>query len=104
RTISKLLGTGYTVEASIGHVRDLPESAEEIPAEVKKEKWARLGVDVDHDFEPLYVVPARKREQVRKLKRLLADASALYLATDEDREGESISWHLLEILKPKVPV
>ncbi|HKE00420.1 MAG TPA: type I DNA topoisomerase [Planctomycetota bacterium] len=101
RTIGQLLGRNYTVEASIGHIRDLPSSAAEIPAAQKKEKWARLGVDVEHDFEPLYVIPAEKREQVRKLKALLAKASDLYLATDEDREGEAISWHLLEVLAPK---
>ncbi len=103
RTLSKFLGKDYHVEASIGHVRDLPESAKEIPAKVKKESWARLGVDVDHGFQPLYVVPAKKKEQIKKLKALLKDCDMLYLATDEDREGESISWHLTEVLKPKVP-
>ena len=104
RTIGKFLGSGYQVEASVGHVRDLPRNAGEVPASKKKESWARLGVDVDHGFEPLYVVPADKKAQVKRLKDALADASELYLATDEDREGESISWHLLEVLKPKVPV
>jgi len=104
KTIGKFLGSGYLIEASIGHVRDLPGSAEEIPAAVKAEKWARLGIDVEHDFKPLYVVPKAKREQMRKLKALLKEASLLYLATDEDREGESISWHLLQELAPKVPV
>ncbi len=104
KTIGKFLGSGYLIEASIGHVRDLPSSADEIPAAVKKEKWARLGIDVEHDFKPLYVVPKEKREQIKKLKALLKEASILYLATDEDREGESISWHLLQELAPKVPV
>jgi len=92
------------VESSIGHIRDLPKSAAEIPAKVKKEPWARLGVDVDHGFKPVYVVSSAKSEQVKKLKKLLGEASELYLATDEDREGESIAWHLLEVLAPKVPV
>ena len=104
RTIAKFLGRDYTVEASIGHIRDLPEGASEIPAEYKSEKWARLGVNVDQDFAPLYVVPSDKKVQVAKLKKALKDASQLYLATDEDREGEAISWHLFEVLKPKIPV
>jgi DNA topoisomerase I len=104
RTIAGFLGTGYTVESSIGHIRDLPSNAEEIPARYREKKWARLGVDVEHDFEPLYVVPSSKKGQVRKLKEALSKADAVYLATDEDREGESIAWHLLQVLKPKVPV
>ncbi|MEN6558365.1 MAG: type I DNA topoisomerase [Thermoguttaceae bacterium] len=104
RTISKFLGRGYTIEASIGHIRDLPQGAKEVPEPFKKEDWAYLGVNVSHDFEPLYVIPHEKAQQVRKLKSLLKDASELYLATDEDREGEAISWHLCEVLKPKVPV
>ena len=104
RTIRQFLPPGYTVEASMGHVRDLPSSAAEIPAAVKKEKWARLGVDVEGGFTPLYVVPADKKKTVTALKAALKDADELYLATDEDREGESIGWHLLEVLKPKVPV
>lgn len=104
KTISKFLGKDFTVLASYGHVRDLPTSAAEIPAEVKKEKWARLGVNVDKDFEALYVVPAEKRERIKELKANLKEADELLLATDEDREGESISWHLLEVLKPKIPV
>jgi DNA topoisomerase-1 len=104
KTIGKFLGKDFTVLASYGHVRDLPTSAAEIPAEVKKEKWARLGVNVDKDFEALYVVPAEKKERIRELKANLKDAEELLLATDEDREGESISWHLLEVLKPKIPV
>ena len=104
RTIRKFLPSGYQVEASMGHVRDLPSSAAEIPAAVKKEKWARLGVNVAEGFEPLYVVPADKKKVVKELKAALKDADELYLATDEDREGESIGWHLLQVLAPKVPV
>ncbi len=104
RTISKFLGRGYTIEASIGHIRDLPQGAKEIPEQYKKEEWAYLGVDVNHGFEPVYVIPRAKGQQVRKLKGLLKGASELYLATDEDREGEAISWHLCEVLQPKVPV
>lgn len=104
RTIGKFLGSGYQIEASIGHVRDLPSRAAEIPAAVKKEKWARLAIDVEQDFKPLYVVPPEKREHIKKLKAACKDADVLYLATDEDREGESISWHLLEELKPKCTI
>ena len=104
RTISKFLGGNFTVEASIGHVRDLPQGAKEIPAEFKGEDWAYLGVNVNRDFEPVYIVPHGKSAQVRKLKGLLKESKDLYLATDEDREGEAISWHLHELLKPKVPV
>jgi DNA topoisomerase-1 len=104
RTISKFLGRDFTVEASIGHIRDLPQGAKEIPAEFKEQTWSRLGVNVDHDFDPLYVIPHGKAAQVKKLRGLLKDAKDLYLATDEDREGEAISWHLNEVLRPKVPV
>ncbi|SKA30889.1 DNA topoisomerase I [Marinactinospora thermotolerans DSM 45154] len=104
KTIAGYLGRGYVVESSIGHIRDLPTKAAEIPARYKGEPWARLGVDVDHDFEPLYVVTADKKSHVKKLKELLAEADELYLATDEDREGEAIAWHLREELKPKIPV
>jgi len=104
RTISKYLGDGFAVESSIGHIRDLPSSAAEIPAEFKDESWARLGVNVDEDFKPLYVVPKDKKAQVAKLKSHLKGASELYLATDEDREGEAIAWHLVQVLNPKVPV
>jgi DNA topoisomerase-1 len=104
RTISKFLGSNYTVEASIGHIRDLPEGAKDIPAEFKGQPWARLGVNVDENFEPIYVVPDKKKPQVTKLKQLLKESGELLLATDEDREGEAISWHLSEVLKPKVPV
>jgi len=103
RTIAGYLGRGFVVESSIGHIRDMPDKAAEIPVKLRKEPWARLGVDVDHDFEALYVVHADKKSQVTKLKKLLADADELLLATDEDREGEAIAWHLLEELKPKVP-
>jgi len=104
RTIARFLGDDYAIEASIGHVRDLPASADQIPAEVKKEKWARLGIDVENDFKPLYVVPEDKRAQIKKLKKLVREAPVLYLATDEDREGESISWHLVQVLEPTVEV
>jgi DNA topoisomerase-1 len=103
RTIAGYLGKDYVVESSIGHIRDMPDKAAEIPAKYRGEPWARLGVDVDNDFEPLYVVNSDKRQQVSKLKNLLKDADELLLATDEDREGEAIAWHLLEELKPKVP-
>jgi len=104
KTIAKYLGAGYQVEASIGHIRDLPDGKKEIPEQYKSEPWAYLGVDVDHDFQPVYIVPAEKKKQVSHLKAALKDADELYLATDEDREGEAISWHLHEVLKPKVPV
>jgi DNA topoisomerase-1 len=104
KTIRGYLPAGYEVAASMGHVRDLPESASDIPANVKGKDWARLGVDVEHDFEPLYVVPAGKRKVVSELRALLKDADELVVATDEDREGESIGWHLVEVLKPRVPV
>ena len=104
RTIERILKSGYEVRASYGHIRDLPESADEIPDEIRKKKWGRLGVDTDGDFKPYYVVPSDKRKHVQALKTALKSASQVYLATDPDREGESISWHLKEILKPKVPV
>jgi DNA topoisomerase I len=103
RTIRNYLPEGYRVEASMGHVRDLPQSATEIPAAVKAEKWAQLGVNVDADFEPLYIIPKDKKKIVTLLKDALKDAKELILATDEDREGESISWHLYQILNPKIP-
>jgi DNA topoisomerase-1 len=104
KTIAGYLGRNYVVESSIGHIRDLPMSAADIPAKYKKEPWSRLGVDVDNGFAPLYVVNADKKQQVAKLKAALAGVDELYLATDEDREGEAIAWHLLEVLKPQVPV
>src|SRR5262245_47906707 len=104
KTISKYLGRGFTVEASIGHVRDLPQGAAQIPAQYKSEPWSNLGVNVNDNFTPIYIVPPGKSKQIKLLKDRLKEANALYLATDEDREGEAISWHLLEILKPKVPV
>lgn len=103
KTIKGYLGPGYVVEASVGHIRDLPNGAAEVPEKYTGEV-RRLGVDVEHDFEPIYVVNADKRAQVKKLKDLLKDSDELFLATDEDREGEAIAWHLLEVLKPKVPV
>ena len=104
RTLERFLGDRYSVKSSFGHVRDLPDSASQVPAEIKKEKWGRLGVDTDGDFKPYYVVPDDKRKHVQALKAALKGASAVMLATDPDREGESISWHLLQVLKPKVPV
>ncbi len=101
RTVGRFIGKDYVIEASVGHIRDLPANAAEIPAAYKKEPWARLGIDIENDFRPLYVVPREKKEQIRKLKQLVKDASVVYLATDEDREGESISWHLVQELKPK---
>jgi DNA topoisomerase-1 len=104
KKIASFLGDGYTVDSSIGHIRDLPSKRNPVPDTYKGVTWAKLGVDVDNGFETLYLVPADKKAQVSKLKALLKDADELYLATDEDREGEAIAWHLLETLKPKVPV
>ena len=104
RTISGMLGPDFIVESSVGHVRDLPRGADEVPAAFKGESWARLGVDVDNGFKPLYVISAPKKSVVANLKKLLKNADELYLATDEDREGESIAWHLSEVLSPTVPV
>ncbi len=104
RTLSRFLGKKYRVEASYGHIRDLPESAAEVPAAIKDKSWGRLGVDTDGDFTPYYVVPADKKKYVQALKAAMKDASEVILATDPDREGESISWHLKELLKPKVKV
>src|SRR6266508_1432254 len=104
RTIAGYLGSDFDVASSIGHIRDLPDKASEIPAAVKKEPWARLGVDVEHGFEPLYIVDPDKKKVVADLRKKLAGADELLLATDEDREGEAIAWHLTEVLKPKVPV
>jgi DNA topoisomerase-1 len=104
RTISRFLGDDVTVEASMGHIRDLPRSAAEIPESLRGEDWARLGVNVANGFEPVYVVPKERKDRVKKLKDLLKKADELYLATDEDREGESIAWHLAEVLKPKIEV
>ncbi|MGW2226743.1 type I DNA topoisomerase [Streptomyces formicae] len=103
KTIKSYLGPGYVVEASVGHIRDLPNGAAEVPDKYTGEV-RRLGVDVENDFEPIYVVNADKKSQVKKLKDLLKESDELFLATDEDREGEAIAWHLLEVLKPKVPV
>ncbi|MGP2438468.1 type I DNA topoisomerase [Streptomyces sp. JW3] len=103
KTIKGYLGPGYVVEASVGHIRDLPNGAAEVPEKYTGEV-RRLGVDVDHDFAPVYVVNADKKAQVKKLKDLLKDSDELFLATDEDREGEAIAWHLQEVLKPKIPV
>jgi DNA topoisomerase I len=104
RTIAALLGGDFVVESSVGHIRDLPRRANEVPSAYKGEAWARLGVDVDNGFKPLYVVAPEKKSVVARLKSLLRQASEVYLATDEDREGESIAWHLTEVLSPHVPV
>ncbi|MFF4770124.1 type I DNA topoisomerase [Streptomyces sp. NPDC001255] len=103
KTIKGYLGPGYIVEASVGHIRDLPSGAAEVPEKYTGET-RRLGVDVEHDFQPVYVVNADKKSQVKKLKDLLRESDELFLATDEDREGEAIAWHLQEVLKPKIPV
>jgi DNA topoisomerase-1 len=104
RTIAGYLGDGYIVDSSLGHIRDLPRNAKEVPAKYAKEQWSRLGVDVDNDFKPLYVVNPDRKAHVKTLKDELSEVDELFLATDEDREGEAIAWHLLETLKPKVPV
>ena len=104
RTLTRFLGDRYRVEASYGHVRDLPESAADVPKDIKGKPWGRLGVDTDGEFTPYYVVPADKKKYVQQLKAALKDASEVILATDPDREGESISWHLKQVLKPKVRV
>ncbi len=104
KTLGRFLGSKYRVEASYGHIRDLPESAAEVPKEIKEKEWGRLGVDIDSDFRPYYVVPNDKKKQVAHLKTAVKDASEILLATDPDREGEAISWHLTQVLKPKVPV
>ncbi len=104
RTISKFLGPGYDVQASIGHVRDLPKGTREIPEKYKGEDWAYLGVNINDAFTPVYIVPQDKKQQVAKLRKAIKDAKDLFLATDEDREGEAISWHLQELLKPRIPV
>ena len=104
RTLARLLGDEYRVEASIGHVRDLPENASEVPASIKDKPWGRMGVDVEHGFRPYYVVSRDKAGRIRDLRAAAKDTSEILLATDPDREGESISWHLLEVLKPTVPV
>jgi DNA topoisomerase-1 len=104
KTIRKFLGREYIVESCMGHIRDLPQSAKDIPEKYKKEKWAHLGVNVEEHFEPIYCVPKNKTKIVSALKDRLTEADELILATDEDREGESISWHLVNLLKPKVPV
>ena len=104
KTIRKFLGKEYIVESCMGHIRDLPQSSKDIPEKVKKEKWAQLGVNVDKNFEPLYCIPKDKIKIIKNLKDKLSEADIVYLATDEDREGESISWHLAEVLKPQVPM
>src|SRR4029453_5867682 len=104
QTLARFLGDEYQVKASYGHVRDLPESASQVPEEIRRKKWGRLGGDTEGDFKPYYVVPDDKRQRVQQLKAALKSASGLMLATDPDREGESISWHLREVLKPKIPV
>src|SRR6187200_1648307 len=104
RTLGRFLGSKYRVEASYGHIRDLPESAADVPKDIKDKEWGHLGVDVERDFTPYYVVPGDKKKQVAHLRTALKEASEVLLATDPDREGESISWHLAQVLKPKVPI
>ncbi len=104
RTITRFLDDSYTVTSSYGHIRDLPGSAKEIPAKYKKEPWSRFGVNMDDGYAPIYVVSADSKKQVAELKKLMKSAEEILLATDEDREGEAISWHLLEVLQPKIPV
>ncbi len=104
KKIAEFLGAGYTVESSIGHIRDLPRNAAEVPKAYKNEPWARTGINVDDGFKPLYVESADKRSHIRLLKQLVKDSDELYLATDEDREGEAIAWHLIEVLNPQIPV
>ncbi len=104
KTIERFLGRDYEVAASFGHIRDLPRTAKEIPARLRSQPWARLGVDVDGDFEPVYVIPPESKKHIAALRRKVRTADEIILATDEDREGESISWHLLEVLKPRIPV
>src|SRR5512146_852824 len=104
RTLARFLGDRYRVEASVGHVRDLPKNAKEVPAEIKGRKWGSMAVDVENDFQPYYVVSSDRKGAIRDMKAALKGASEVLLATDPDREGESISWHLLELLKPMVPV
>src|SRR5665647_3617425 len=104
RTLSGFMGNRYRVMASVGHVRDLPNNASEVPEAIKGKEWGSLGVDVDNDFQPHYVISSDRRGTIRDMKSALKDASEVLLATDPDREGESIAWHLLEVLKPKVPV
>lgn len=104
RTITRFLGDGYVVASSYGHIRDLPASAKDIPARWKNEPWSRLGVNIENGYAPIYIVSPDSRSQVAELKKLLKKADEILLATDEDREGEAISWHLLEVLEPKVPV
>jgi DNA topoisomerase-1 len=104
RTIAGYLGADYVVESSVGHIRDLPSNASEVPKKFKGSDAGRLGIDVENHFQPIYVVPKKKKDVVKELKDAVKDASELYLATDEDREGEAISWHVLEVLGPDVPV
>ena len=104
KTLKKYLPDEYTIDSSMGHIRDLPANAKEVPKKFKGEDWANLGVNTDKDFEPLYVIPSSKKKVVKRLKKELKESDELILATDEDREGEAISWHLTEILKPDVPV
>lgn len=104
KTIKKFLPKGFTVDSSMGHIRDLPANAKEVPAKYKKEKWANIGINIEKNYEPLYVISPEKKKVVDRLKKQLLEADELILATDEDREGEGISWHLMEVLKPKIPV
>ncbi|MDX1672283.1 MAG: type I DNA topoisomerase [Balneolaceae bacterium] len=104
KTLKKFLPAEYVIDSSMGHIRDLPSSAKEIPSSYKDKEWSNLGVNVENDFEPIYVVPSGKKKVVKKLKQQLKDSDELILATDEDREGEAIAWHLTQVLKPDIPV
>ena len=104
RTLSGFLGNRYRVMASVGHVRDLPNNASEVPEAIKDKEWGSMAVDVENDFQPYYVISPNRKGTIRDMKTALKGASEVLLATDPDREGESISWHLLELLKPKMPV
>ena len=103
KTIRKILGDDYIVEASIGHIRDLTSESNDIPEALKKEKWVETGINIEDGFSPLYIIPKEKKRADKETQRCFEKADVLYLATDEDREGESISWHLVEVLKPKIP-
>src|SRR5699024_9323250 len=104
KTLKKYLPEDFIIDTSLGHIRDLPSNAKEVPKKYKGKDWSNLGIDVENNFEPIYVISYGKKKDVRKLKKLIKQADELILATDEDREGEAISWHLKQVLKPEIPV